>query len=135
MNISPKQYAELAQYILDETKNKTQVKESVVKLAKLIVGNCDQHNLAEIIEQFEELLKERKGIIKVEVVSAKEFSVERENSLKDVIAEKLKISRDLIEIVKEVDESLIGGISVKIGDQIVDGSLKAKIEKLENSLL
>jgi F0F1-type ATP synthase delta subunit len=34
-----------------------------------------------------------------------------------------------------VDEKLLGGIKIKVGDEIIDGTLKNKIKKLENHLI
>ncbi|MBT3356074.1 ATP synthase F1 subunit delta [bacterium] len=135
MNISNNQYAELAKFILDESKDKKAAKEGVVKLAKLIVENRDQGGFERIVKQFNNLIEKEAGVVNVNIVSAKELSSKQEKLLQESIAKKLDIKKDLIEIFKEVDESLIGGISIQIGAKVIDGSLRAKIEKLENSLL
>ena len=135
MNISNNQYAELAKFILDESKDKKAAKEGVVKLAKLIVENRDQGGFERIVKQFNNLIEKEAGVLNVNIVSAKELSSKQEKLLQESIAKKLDIKKDLIEIFKEVDESLIGGISIQIGAKVIDGSLRAKIEKLENSLL
>lgn len=134
MNISNNQYAELAKFILDESKDKKTAKESVIKLAKLIVENRDQGGFERIVKQFNDLIKKEAGVVPVKIVSAKELSNKQEKFLQESIAKKLDIKNDLIEISKEVDKTLIGGISIQIGDRVIDGSLKSKIEKLENSL-
>ena len=135
MNIPNNQYAELAKFILDESKDKKAAKEGVVKLAKLIVENRDQGGFERIVKQFNNLIEKEAGVVNVNIVSAKELSSKQEKLLQESIAKKLDIKKDLIEIFKEVDESLIGGISIQIGAKVIDGSLRAKIEKLENSLL
>jgi F-type H+-transporting ATPase subunit delta len=35
----------------------------------------------------------------------------------------------------KIDNSILGGLVLKIGDQVIDGSLKTKLESLEKSLL
>ncbi len=39
-----------------------------------------------------------------------------------------------IELNTEIDEDLIGGIRIKIGDKVVDGSIKAELENLQKRL-
>lgn len=46
-----------------------------------------------------------------------------------------KIINYKIEVVNKVDESLIGGIKVKVQNQVFDGSIKGQIERLKSQLL
>jgi len=36
-----------------------------------------------------------------------------------------------VEVTQIVDKSLIGGISVRLGDQVIDGTVKHQLEKLK----
>ena len=40
-----------------------------------------------------------------------------------------------VELEVKIDRSLIGGMILRVGDQVIDGSLKGKLEALERSLL
>ncbi|MBK9770114.1 MAG: F0F1 ATP synthase subunit delta [Candidatus Obscuribacter sp.] len=40
-----------------------------------------------------------------------------------------------LELDVKVDPSLIGGVVLKIGDQVIDGSLKGKLKSIEKALL
>jgi F-type H+-transporting ATPase subunit delta len=55
----------------------------------------------------------------------------------DVIRKKLLATTDYksLEITWKVDESLIGGMIIRIGDRVVDSSLKFKLEQLTSQLL
>lgn len=52
------------------------------------------------------------------------------------LVEKLKIKyKKKIIIKEEVDSSLIGGIFIKVGEDIIDGTIKGKLEKLKEAML
>lgn len=46
-----------------------------------------------------------------------------------------KIINHKIEVINKIDESLIGGIKVKVQNQVFDGSIKGQIERLKSQLL
>ena len=77
------------------------------------------------------LVDEEKGITRAEVVSAAPLSEEETARLKEVLA-KMAGSEVIVEI-KE-DSSLIGGVKAKIGDLVLDGSIKSQLETLKDSL-
>lgn len=134
MSISSKQYAIIANFILEESKDREIGKKSIGKLAKLIIENQDQGKIERIASEFERILKKKEGVVEVRALSAKKLSTKQEESLRKAIGKRMGIAEKLIVIHSEVDETLIGGISIQIGDEVIDGSLRTKFEKLENSL-
>jgi F-type H+-transporting ATPase subunit delta len=40
-----------------------------------------------------------------------------------------------VEPTLQVDESLIGGVRIRMGDQVIDGTLKAQLETLRSQLI
>ncbi len=134
MSIQSKQYAELVDFIFNESKDDESAKRSIGKLAKVITENHDQGKLEEIEKDFDALTRKKEGIVEVKIVSAREISKKQEELLREVISKKLGVGVKLVEVSKEVDKTLIGGISIQIGDEVIDGSLNTKFEKLENSL-
>ncbi len=134
MKIQPIQYAQLAQFILEEKKDESQQKKEVANLAKLIVQNNDQAKFDVIVEQLELLVKKSKGVINVKITSAKEISNKEQEAIVEMVMKKMEVKKDLIELEKKVDSSLIGGINIQIDNQIIVGSLKAKLDKLASAL-
>lgn len=65
------------------------------------------------------------------VISAVSLTEEERAAL----AEKLtaRFSKDL-NLRYEVDSSLLGGVVVRVGDKVIDGSLKGKLDALRQSL-
>ena len=47
---------------------------------------------------------------------------------------KAKLGRD-VRVTTEIDENLIGGAVIRAGDVVIDGSLRARLEGLANSLI
>ena len=72
--------------------------------------------------------KQEMALTNVTVVSASEIS----NQQKTKIAQSLSIHNDKIVFI--IDENLLGGIVIKIGDQIIDGSLVTRITKVKDLL-
>jgi F-type H+-transporting ATPase subunit delta len=63
--------------------------------------------------------------------------VELNPAKKDEVHKKLLATTSYreIEIIYQVDPSLIGGMTVRINDRVIDSSIKTKLEKMERSLL
>jgi F-type H+-transporting ATPase subunit delta len=87
--------------------------------------------LEAIVETFTSMLDEREGKIRVRVESAKSLDSTEEASLKKALADGLKK-----QVVMEptLDPSLLAGLRVRIGDLVVDGSLKTQLDSLKNVL-
>lgn len=80
-------------------------------------------------------LKERiaaaKGIVTAEVTSAKPLTKTQADKLSKVL--KAKVGSD-VEIETTVDESLIGGLIVKLGSKMIDTSIRSKLNALQNTM-
>ena len=72
------------------------------------------------------------GIIEVEVRSARSLSAKQQKALQEVL-EKTTSKKVTLHSVEQ--EELIGGLLVKIDDTVIDGTVKHKLEQLEESLL
>jgi F-type H+-transporting ATPase subunit delta len=84
-----------------------------------------------MIERFTELLRRHRGIALAEVRSALPLGDEQ----REEIVERLRSLTDAeIEIQETVDPALIGGIAVRIGDQLYDASVRSRLERLRARL-
>jgi len=90
-------------------------------------------NLLPYIEHtYRDLLRERKSIATASVTSADALSDQAVSEIKTRLIKQLGKQ---VELAVKVDRSLIGGLILRVGDQVIDGSLKGKLEALERSLL
>jgi F-type H+-transporting ATPase subunit delta len=100
-------------------------------LVKLMAENGRLRILPDVAEQFEVYRAEAEGKIDAQVTSAFELSVDQENTIIKTLTDKL--GRE-VSITTSIDESLIGGVVIKAGDTIIDGSMKAQLESLALTL-
>jgi F-type H+-transporting ATPase subunit delta len=97
----------------------------------VVIDHRRTRELPEILATFQNILRERQGIAETEVSSA--------SALSD--AQKKEITRTLegvtgkkIEAKYSLDASLIGGVRVRVGDTIYDGSLRNRLDGLRERL-
>ena len=88
--------------------------------------------ISEIAYEFEKELERIKNIARVNVTSAIELNNERKDEIKAKIAEKL--NKDII-VEWGVDDDIIAGLIFKIGEQIIDNSIKHKLEDLSKEII
>ncbi|WP_419954997.1 F0F1 ATP synthase subunit delta [Neobacillus niacini] len=96
----------------------------------------DRHREDEIIEvanQFFELANEEKGVANAEVYSTRGLSSAEREAISATFA--AKIGKKSLRIENIVDSELLGGIKLRIGNRIYDGSLRGKLDRLERKLL
>lgn len=104
----------------------------VGKLLRLIVERRRLDMLEDLIEAYRKLLDEKNHIVRAVVTSAKPLSEVQ----KQAVAEKLEKSlgqRVVMEVVE--DPSLIGGLVVRVGSTIYDGSLLQHLAGFKQRLL
>jgi F-type H+-transporting ATPase subunit delta len=87
--------------------------------------------LPEIATMYEALRAEAENVADVEVVSAVALDADRIERLSAAMKKRLK--RD-IRLHCSVDEALLGGAVVRSGDFVIDGSLKARLDRLASEM-
>ena len=87
--------------------------------------------LSSINDFYQKLADELKGISRASLVSATELSSETVEKIRATLSE--KTGKDIILDVEE-DPDLIGGIVTRIGDLVLDGSIKTQLLNMRESL-
>ena len=130
MKYSPKQYAQaLFDALADTDPRHTDL--VLDNFMKVLADNNDIRLFEQISEEFHKLDLQKKGIKQAEVVTARPISKQNEA---EIIAELNKIAKGNYELKKEVDESVIGGIVIRMEDQMIDASIKNNLEELKKEL-
>ncbi|HUG95190.1 MAG TPA: ATP synthase F1 subunit delta [Pleomorphomonadaceae bacterium] len=80
---------------------------------------------------FEELVRRQRGIARAEIRSALPLDKEDRAALERTLA---RLAGQEVELTELVDPSLIGGISVRIGDRLYDASIRSRLERLRARL-
>jgi len=87
--------------------------------------------LPQVGEQYGELRDEAEKRLKVRVVSAVPLDDDQAARMRDALARRFERE---IELRNDVDAAVIGGAVVYAGDQVIDGSLRGRLQKLSSRL-
>ncbi len=82
-----------------------------------------------LVEQVKALIAAERGEVTAEVTSARKLSAAQVKALKATL--KKSVGKD-VKIDATVDESLIGGLIVKVGSRMIDTSIRSKLAQLQN---
>lgn len=115
-----------------ETLFSDKVQESTGTLLKLLARKNRVNILDQVARAFIESYNKYAGIIEIQVSVAYDLSDSQRKSLHKQLEDKTSKKVNL-EIIK--DESLKGGMSVRIDDTVIDGTVKHKLQELEEKLL
>lgn len=99
----------------------------VVNLVRLLADNGRLLLLPAVAEQFERLRAEAEGRVDAWVTSAHELDEKQQKRLTTAL--KKRLDRD-IRLHCSVDEQLIGGVLVRAGDLVIDGSVRGRLQRL-----
>ena len=105
---------------------------AVLNLLKLLADRQRLSLMGAVFERFLELYRKAKGIALAEVTSATRLTPEQENQLKQKV--RAMAGSAAVDCSITVDPSLIGGLIVRIGSQVVDASLAGQVRRLGLSL-
>lgn len=100
-------------------------------LVKLLIHNKRLALLPHIVEQYEYQRAQDEGYIDVDVLSAYAFA---SAAKKTFIAMLEKLLGKKVNIKVTVDASLIGGVIVRAGDRVIDGSVKGQLQHMQKAL-
>ena len=102
-----------------------------VDLVLLMIRRGRPRAIQPMIAHFTELLRRERGIVLAEVRTARALEDEQRSSVSERLAE---LTGEQVEMNEVVDESLIGGIAVRIGDRLYDASVRSRLERLRARL-
>ena len=98
---------------------------------KLMASKRRLFVIPQMLASLRDMIAEEKGEVTAEVQSAKALSDEQQASLAETL--KASVGRD-VKMNVSVDESLIGGLIVKVGSKMIDTSIRSKLAALQNTM-
>ncbi|TCT13088.1 F-type H+-transporting ATPase subunit delta [Natranaerovirga pectinivora] len=101
-------------------------------LMSVIIKKDRYMYIIDILKDFLEIIKEDKGIVTASVFSAKELDEKQKAKIEQRLE---NLTNKKVETVYTVDQSLVGGLKIRIGDRIVDNSIKGRIDLMAKELL
>jgi F-type H+-transporting ATPase subunit delta len=101
-------------------------------LARLLVVRDRTNLIPQIREIFDDQVRAERGISVAQVTTAEPLTADEEAMVREQLA---KMTGNTIEITSTIDPDIIGGIVVRIGDQVIDGSVRNKLERMRTRLV
>jgi len=129
--INPLYAASGRKKVLETIVDKVDISKIVASFVLLLFDKGRFDFLSDINEFYQKLADELKGVLRASLVSASELSSETVEKIRTTLSK--KTGKDII-LQVEQDPSLIGGIVSKIGDLVLDGSIKSQLLNMRESL-
>ncbi len=97
----------------------------------LLAANRRLTLLPDIAAQYEVLKAEHEKAVQVEAISAFPLSAQQVGVISENLERKLQRK---VNVEARVDESLIGGVLIRAGDKVIDGTIRGRLERLAESM-
>jgi F-type H+-transporting ATPase subunit delta len=109
----------------------SQAKPQQLNFVRILVDNQRLLLLPEIVALFEALRAEAEKTVNVEVDSAFELSAAQQEKI--ISSLKARMGRE-IKLVCKVNKDLLGGVVIRAGDKVIDGSARTRLGEMANAL-
>ena len=125
--------------VSDERKNKVatdafgdRVTATSLNFLKLLIRKRREDLIDECVREFRVLLAERNNTAEATAYSAVPLlPAQAERLTRGLEA----MTGKTVQLTTEIDESMIGGVVVRLGDTVIDGSVRGRLRRLEQQLL
>ena len=103
----------------------------LVNLVQLLISRRSLGLLPLVVQEFETLLDASRGRVRAQVTSAVPLSDEQQARLRGLLADMFGV-----EVVLDVreDQEIMGGLIARVGDRVIDGSVRTRLESLKQRL-
>lgn len=108
------------------------VSEEIIKLLNLLIKHDRIEDFRHVYKDYRKLALEHKGIKIALVKTAVELTDEERNLLKNKLSKKYNCEIELDEVI---DQDIIGGVWVRVKDDVLDGTVKTKLDTMKKMLL
>ncbi len=103
----------------------------IVKFVGVIAVNRRLNKLRAIVSAFSALAAERRGVITARVATAHPLSIVQREALR---ARLIEAGYGQVNIEEQVDATLLGGLTVRIGARLFDSSIKSRLQRLQYAM-
>ena len=117
--------------VLDAMKGKLKLAPQVRNLLAVLIHNDRIVAVHEVVAEYRAELQRRLGISQAEVITARKLNSEDKAALLGYVTE---LAKGQVEATFTQDESILGGVVVRIGSTVYDGSVLGRIERLKEVL-
>lgn len=104
----------------------------IANFVKLLIQNDRLQFAPEMSELFAGNAAKQQGKTTINVTSAHALSDDESQQIAEAMAKKLGTN---VEVNADVDETLIGGAVIRVGDMVIDNSVRGRLQKLANNFI
>jgi F-type H+-transporting ATPase subunit delta len=106
--------------------------EGVLKLAGLLAQRGRIDRLPNVAAEYHRLLDRERGNVAANVTSAAPLTPDETEAVRAWVA---RTTGKTVDLTANVDAALIGGLTVRVGDTLMDASVRGRLERLRTDLL
>ena len=117
--------------VLDGMTSKLGLAPQVRNLLAVLIHNDRILGVREVVAEYHKELQRRLGVHQAEVTTARELDDADKSALLAHVAE---LAQGQVEATFKLDASILGGVVVRIGSTVYDGSVLGRIERLKEEL-
>ena len=132
MKITAKQFA-LSLYESVEGKSAAEIKATIKKFVEILAGKNQLAKAEKIIAEFIKIWHAEHGIVEAQAISSNGLNKAEVKLLKDYIAG--LSGAEEVRLTEKIDKNILGGVIIRYGDKIVDGSLRTQLADLKEKLI
>ncbi len=107
------------------------VSKEVMNFMKILIDKRRGAAVDGIYNEYVSMVDEKKGVVKAVVESAVELTSEEQAALTEKLA---KVTEREVKLTCVVKPAVIGGLIVRIGDKVIDGSVKSRLDIMKDNL-
>jgi F-type H+-transporting ATPase subunit delta len=102
-----------------------------LRLVQLLVARGRVKALARVSEEYQRLLNATRGVVTATVTSAVPLTPDESAEIRTRVE---AMAGTAVEIRSEVDPDLLGGLTIQVRDQLLDASIRGRLERLRDQL-
>ena len=102
-----------------------------LNLMSLLATRNITHMLPEVTDQYQELLDSQQGIERAEVVSAVPLGDDDQRRVTEMLS---AMTGGDVRLTTRVDAQILGGMIIRIGDRVMDGSTRSRLQALRREV-
>ena len=126
-----KQISVVSNLFSEKKEKKIQVSKDLLGLIMLLAKNSRLNILEGVLKRYLELHVSDNKEIEVKVSSVVKINDSLENNLKKILSKNGKLK---VKIINLIDKDLLGGLIIQIGSNLIDTSIRTKLNKVKNAM-
>lgn len=118
--------------VLSSLIERARVSPTSANFLQVLLQNQRLADLGEVNKRFAQVMDERSGVVSAQVTTARPVSQAAQETLRTKLA---GLTGRQVRLSFATDESLIGGMTTRIGSTIYDGSVRSQLERVKEKMM